>query len=307
MFQKITAFYLYVKRDKGHNWVPCPHSESDLLKDFAFSWQPSRGPANVLNRHFGDTAVNSVDEMGGVFRSRPRTGVILLFIALSLVLSHIPILNLLVAPIMTFVTAVHELSHAIACLLTGGHVDAMTIVGDGQGHGGLTYTHGGIRLIITQAGYIGTALFGCLLIWLGHFPRLSKVVLLLIGIGFGIASLTFMFGTVLHGGLEQGVLSMLSGLFMAGVFIIVSLRSNYYIANLILLFLGVQTGLNSIDSITWLFNPGGTSDADTMAAMTGIPAMFWSVSWLLFAGASIGATLWWTVKMDRKNQPLNTI
>jgi hypothetical protein len=258
--------------------------------------------ANII---LGDLTVKVVDDFGGAFSAKDRSGVVLLLIGLSLLLPHIPILNALVSPIQTFVTTVHELSHALACLVTGGHVGAMTIVNDGDGHGGLTFCRDGIPFIYTQAGYIGTALFGCLLIWFGQYPRLSKVMLFLMGATFGLASLTFMFGTVLHGGMEQGALSMLVGLFMAGAFIFASLRASAYVANLLLLFLGVQTGMNAIQSITWLFNPAGSSDADSMAQLTHIPAGFWSVFWLLFAVCSLGTTLWFTFKANKKHG-LNT-
>lgn len=249
--------------------------------------------------------MNSFGDSEGTFSAKPRTGMIMLLIGLSLVMSHIPILSWFLQPINTFIAAVHELSHALACILTGGTVAGMTIVGDGAGHGGLTFCSGGIQQIYAQAGYMGTALFGCLLIILGRMPKISKGVLFTMGVCFGIASLTFMFGTVLHGNIIQGVLSMISGLLMAGAFIIVSLRFNAYWANLILLFIGVQTGLNAVNSITWLFNPAGSSDADAMFAMTGVPSIVWSSFWLLFAVSTLGATLWWSANEDTKS--LNSI
>ena len=63
------------------------------------------------------------------------------------------------------------MSHALACVFTGGWVSGLTIVEDGNGHGGLTFTHGGIPFIYSQAGYMGEAIWGCLLLSLARFPR----------------------------------------------------------------------------------------------------------------------------------------
>src|SRR5271163_4876737 len=85
----------------------------------------------------------------------------------SLLLSHSPGFSWLFAPINIFTTAVHEMGHALVCLATGGQVSGLTIVGDGAGHGGLTFCQGGNPFFYTQAGYLGAAVFGCLLIILG--------------------------------------------------------------------------------------------------------------------------------------------
>lgn len=249
--------------------------------------------------------MNSVGDVGNTFSTRPRSGVVLLFILLSVVAAHVPLLNWLLTPISTFVTAVHEMSHAVACLFTGGHVAAMTIVNDGEGHGGLTYCQGGMPIVWMQAGYMGTALFGCLLIWLARMPKISKAVLMFMGLSFGAAALTFMFGTVIHGAFAQGLSSMFCALLLAGGLIWASMRLSWYWANLLLIFLGVQTGLNAVDTITWLFYPAGWSDASNMASLTGLPAGAWAVWWLAFAVITLGGTLFLTFKADDKR--LNTI
>ena len=109
---------------------------------------------------------------------------------LSLFLYNAPIVGLLLSPINTFATMVHELGHAFVCMSTGGSVSGMTIVSDGSGHGGLTFCHGGMPFFYTQAGYLGTAIFGCLLIYFGQYPRFSKAILCLMGATMAIASIS---------------------------------------------------------------------------------------------------------------------
>ncbi len=238
--------------------------------------------------------------------TRPTSGVLLTVVLCSIMLPQIPVLNLLIAPMVSLSTIVHEMSHALACLLTGGSVQGMTIVPDGMGHGGLTFCRGGIAFIYGQAGYLGTAIVGCALIALARFPHVSKGALFALGAAFGIASLTFMFGTVLHGGIMQGLASMLVGLAMSAGFIYVSLKLNVRFANLLLLFVGVQLGLNSlIDSaavVKQSFGFGsGMSDATVLAGMTGIPAPFWAILWSFMAVAMLVMTLIWTYKPNNKS------
>jgi hypothetical protein len=52
---------------------------------------------------------------------------------LTVAIWFIPYADYLVYPIRLFVTFIHESSHAIIALLTGGSVQSMTIAADGSG------------------------------------------------------------------------------------------------------------------------------------------------------------------------------
>lgn len=222
---------------------------------------------------------------------------------LSLFLYNAPIVGLLLSPINTFATMVHELGHAFVCMSTGGAVSGMTIVSDGSGHGGLTFCHGGMPFFYTQAGYLGTAIFGCLLIYFGQYPRFSKAILCLIGATMAIASVSLVgfniFGSSGTG--WQGFFSMLWGLALAGGLLFAGIKWQPRTANLLLLFLAVQTALNSVVSIIYLaqvslgMTPFSSfSDATSMEQMTHIPAGAWSVMWVLISVGMLAATLWLT-------------
>jgi Peptidase M50B-like len=222
-------------------------------------------------------------------KATSRAGIITMLVLASFILPHIPILNIITLPISSFTTIIHELGHAIVCVLTGGNVSGISIVSDGMGHGGLTFCQGGNQLLITPAGYLTTALVGCALISLGRYPGLSKPALLLLGGIFALTGFTFMFGTILHGQIVSGFMSMLICLALGGGLVWVALKSNYYWANLVLLFLGVQTGLNALNDdvivvmqALGLYGPGW-SDATNMAQLTGMPvqlgAPLWAIVW----------------------------
>lgn len=218
----------------------------------------------------------------------------------SLVLSQTPGISWLFLPINQFTTMVHELSHALVCVLTGGHVSGLTIVADGAGHGGITSSLGGIQFFIAQAGYLGTAFFGCLLIFLGQYARFSKIILATLGVLMGGFTLYFVGLNVFHTGLA-GFFSFLWGAAMSIGLIWLAKKFDSKTANLAVLFLAVQTALNSISCIFLLvqvylgFIPaGGWSDATVMENMTHIPSFFWSFLWFILSCLMLGFTLWHT-------------
>jgi Peptidase M50B-like len=74
----------------------------------------------------------------------------------------------LMYPVIWLVAFLHELGHALAALLTGGRVLDLTVNADGSG---LTTTQGGITAFILMGGYIGSAIFGNVLFYLGAVRR----------------------------------------------------------------------------------------------------------------------------------------
>lgn len=218
----------------------------------------------------------------------------------SLILSQTPGISWLFTPINQFTTMVHELSHAIVCILTGGHVTGLTIVGDGAGHGGLTNASGGIGFFFVQAGYLGTAVFGCLLIYLGQFARFSKIILGALGVTVALCTIFLVGFNVFNTG-WAGVFSFLWGAALSAALLWMSVKLDAVKANLAVLFIAIQTALNSISCIFLLvqvycgFLPaGGWSDATVMQSMTGLPQWFWSLIWFLMSCAMLGFTLWHT-------------
>lgn len=98
--------------------------------------------------------------------------------ALTFALSFIPFASVLTYPIRLFSTFIHETGHILAALLTFGSVKSMTVHLDTSG---LTYTAGGLRFAISSAGYVGTALFGALMLLGAHSERTARWALGLTG------------------------------------------------------------------------------------------------------------------------------
>jgi hypothetical protein len=109
-----------------------------------------------------------------------------------------------VYPIKLFVVLLHEISHGIAAILTGGSIVKIEISAD---QGGLCVTRGGGRFLVLTAGYLGSMLWGGLILLAAGRTKMDKSVTTLIrliilgvtllfirnsfgliyGIGFGIA------------------------------------------------------------------------------------------------------------------------
>ncbi len=60
-------------------------------------------------------------------------------------------------PLRVLVVVFHELSHAAAALLTGGGVESISF---SRNEGGVAWTRGGNRFVISTAGYLGSLLVG---------------------------------------------------------------------------------------------------------------------------------------------------
>src|SRR4029079_4828727 len=86
---------------------------------------------------------------------------LLLAILLTVLLFFMPFAQVVTYPFLIFSTFIHETSHALTALLTGGRVESLIVSLNGSG---VTYTRGGVQLLISSAGYIGTALFGGVLL-----------------------------------------------------------------------------------------------------------------------------------------------
>ncbi|MCI0603448.1 M50 family metallopeptidase [bacterium] len=88
---------------------------------------------------------------------------LLIAILLTIFLSFLPFAQIITYPFLIFSTFIHETSHALAAVLTGGGVESLIVRPNGSG---VTYTRGGLRFVTSGAGYLGTTLFGALLLLL---------------------------------------------------------------------------------------------------------------------------------------------
>jgi hypothetical protein len=188
-----------------------------------------------------------------------------------------------VYPIKIFVVCLHELSHALAALLTGGQVESIQIF---PGQGGLTTTRGGALFIILSAGYTGSVLLGGLLLYLSSFRRWGRGLMLGLSVLMLLATLAFF----------RNVFGVVYGLVVAAAMFVCALKLPDAINQFILRFVALASSLYAVLDIrsdlfgassVALSNYGVVNDAVALARLTYIPALFWAVLWIVLSFAAL--------------------
>jgi hypothetical protein len=172
------------------------------------------------------------------------------------------------------------LCHGLAAILTGGSFQRFAVLHDRTG---IAWYRGGIRWIVTSAGYMGCAGVGGLLLLAAASDLQAGDVLFWMGLGL---LLTLLFVRNLFG--------MLSGLGLAGALLYLGTHLSTAWAETLLLFLAVQVMLNAVQSLFDLVQISRMrldlpTDAQIMREMTGIPAFIWAALWTLI---SITLLIW---------------
>src|SRR5258706_16332766 len=112
-------------------------------------------------------------------------------VALWVVAWYMPFVGYIVYPLQLFATFVHESSHALMTLITGNTVMSLTVSPDGSG-AVWSQSSGFSSLLISSAGYLGTTIFGTLLlVWMRY--GFSSRLALYISSGL-VGIMTFVFG-----------------------------------------------------------------------------------------------------------------
>ena len=195
-------------------------------------------------------------------------------------------------PIRLFVTFLHEFGHAAGALITGGAVEYIEIETNSAG---VTSTFNGNRSVILIGGYIGSAIFGNVLFYIGarrHTwvkPTLVLVIAAMLITGFIWYNTLF----------TTAVLCSFSALLF-----IVGFKTNYGREILMLL------GLASIIYIIQDFNVGPSSDLAQMEReLKYIPAKVWMYIWLgiVLAILALNLKMLFSVRtIEPKKKPQDT-
>jgi hypothetical protein len=215
--------------------------------------------------------------------ARRRTR-LLLGIAAFYVLLWLLWLTPVIFPLKIFVVLLHEISHALAALATGGAVERIVLDMD---QGGATYILGGNAFLILSAGYLGSLLWGLLLIELAgaRTQRARWAVGVLGAFVLLVAALYVrnMFGFVF------------TALFGAALLFCARHLPARGVAN-VLLVLGLTSALYALLDIRSdiLSRPQVRSDAAMLAEVTGVPTVVWGVLWIgiAFAACWIALRRW---------------
>jgi hypothetical protein len=219
--------------------------------------------------------------------SEVRSSFTLLVLAslLTLALWFIPFAGVITFPIRLFVTYVHEIGHALAALATLGSVNRVALDWSGSG---VTFTRGGLGLLISSAGYLTTTLYGVGLLLFLRRERNARIA----AIGTGIALLAV---TLLFGG---NIIAWLCGLVFGVGCLFMGVKAKPRPVHFAMSFLAVQCLLNAFYDLRTLlyvsaFDPSFPTDAGNMSQATGgfLPPVFWAAGWVLLSGAVVVGAL----------------
>ena len=120
-------------------------------------------------------------------------------------------------PFKVFVVFLHEISHAMGAILTGGSVNEISI---SWNESGITRTTGGYFLAIASAGYIGSIIWGSLLLYASLQNKMPRTISSLTGIVILYFILIYFESfeiSIFFLGLFWGVLFLLSCFFFAKI------------------------------------------------------------------------------------------
>jgi hypothetical protein len=229
--------------------------------------------------------------------ARPQARLLAIATIATVALWFIPYAEYLVYPIRLFVTFIHEAGHALAALLTGGSVQSLTIASDGSG---VVYSAPASlfgALFTSSAGYLGTMIFGVLMLFLMRKNVGPQKVLFSLGIFVGLVTLVF--GVIfpffnlfsLNVGFSSLAFTVIAGLLLAVGLGALALYGTERITRFAVAFLAIQCLMNAFSDLKTLFFINAPlvgmdniqSDAGNMAAATGIPAFVWTVVWILLS------------------------
>ena len=182
-----------------------------------------------------------------------------------------------IKPLKLFVVFLHEGSHALATVATGGKVVDIQIF---LTEGGVARSLGGSRFWTLMAGYLGSLLWGGLILIIASRARLTRA--LAVGIGVAVALVTLAHVRNLSG---FGFGAAFGGAMIAGGLL---LREGF--VNWMLRVIGLTSCLYAIYDISSdvLMRPEVGSDARMLAEYTSFPpflpttyqTIFWGLVWM---------------------------
>lgn len=182
-----------------------------------------------------------------------------------LIVKHfVPFGRLALYPIILLVTFLHEFGHSFFALITGGSVNGLQVNPDGSGHALIS---GGWTGLVLMGGYVGSAVFGNLLLYIGlRKQRLSKIAIYTLSAGLLFSAFWWY---------QRLFTSVVLILFAAAFIWLSKARQDFISAVLILI------GSASVVYIIEDFNVGPSSDlAHFTQLMPVLPQIVWMFLWL---------------------------
>ena len=176
----------------------------------------------------------------------------------------------LVYPLKIFVVMLHEMSHGIASLSTGGTIEKIVL---DPYQGGACHCGGGNAFLTLSAGYLGSLFWGVVLLGLAGTKRVSNRTLLTV-VGGLVVLLTALY--------VRNGFGLLFGLGFGTALVLAGRRLGATASRVVLTALGLTSCLYAILDIKSdvLDRPHLQSDAAMLAEITPLSTTAWGVVWI---------------------------
>lgn len=179
----------------------------------------------------------------------------------------------IVYPLKLFVVLLHEISHGIAAVSTGGAIRRIIL---SPNEGGICECGGGNAFLTLSAGYLGSLFWGAAILTAargrGRVPQIATMT-----IGVLVVVMTILYVRNIFGAAFGAVCG--GGLIMAGRYLPVNGTAS------LLTTLGLTSCLYAILDIKSdiIDRPLIESDAHMLAQLTGVPTLVWGFLWIAIA------------------------
>lgn len=191
----------------------------------------------------------------------------------------------LIYPIKIFAVLIHEISHGIVALLTGGHINNIQIYWN---LGGQCNSSGGSKLLIAVAGYSGSIIVGASFFLSAYSKKHSKYF----NTAFAVLLILIVSNWI------SGTAGIIFSVLLAA-FLFISPR---YFPNIVHFYLMKIIGLVSVlysvadikeDLLTKSFVQ---TDASLLQNITGISSIFWGLLWFFISIGTVIFLLYYSYK-----------
>lgn len=190
-----------------------------------------------------------------------------------------------VAPLKIFVVLLHEISHGIAAVLTGGSIESIEV---NVRQGGVCYTRGGSRFAILSAGYLGSMFWGGLIMLAAAKTRFDRHISVVIGLAVLIVTLVYV----------RSWFGFAFALLFSVALIVGGLKLSEDTNEVILKTIGLTSCLYAVLDI-WddvIARDIASSDASKLGELTHLPGELWGVIWIALAVGASGLFVWMSVR-----------
>lgn len=199
--------------------------------------------------------------------------------------------SIIIYPVKLFVVLLHEISHGIMAVISGGKIISIQI---SENLGGQCITSGGVSFLVASAGYLGSLLFGSAIFISSYNKKYSSWITTIIAVLLILFSANYIIGPV-------GII--LSLLYSAVLYI-----SPRYFNKTIHMYLMKSLGLISSlyvlvdikeDLLTLNYRE---SDTNILETVTGINAAAWGLLWFIISAIIIYFLLRFSFSRGYKRQ-----